>query len=92
MMRRLLLSASIALLPVATLAAAPQTVTLNVKNMTCSVCLITVRKALENVNGVTQVKADFDTKTATVIFDPDKADVAALIKATTDAGYPASAK
>ena len=91
-MRRLLLSASMALLPVIVLAAAPKTVTLDVKNMTCSVCPITVRKALQKVTGVASVKVDPDSKTATVTFDPDKADVAALIKATTDAGYPAAAK
>ncbi|HTO78748.1 MAG TPA: mercury resistance system periplasmic binding protein MerP [Methylocystis sp.] len=91
-MRRLLLSVSMALLPVIALAAAPKTVTLDVKNMTCSVCPITVRKALEKVTGVASVKVDPNAKTATVTFDPDKADVAALIRATTDAGYPAAAR
>ena len=91
-MRRLLLSALFALLPVIALAAAPQTVTLDVKNMTCSVCPITVRKALEKVTGVAGVKVDPNSKTATVTFDPDKADVGSLIKATTDAGYPAAAR
>lgn len=91
-MRRLLLSTALALSPLTALAGAPQTVTLEVKNMTCSVCPITVRKALENVAGVASVKVDHDTKTATVTFDPDKADAAALIKATAEAGYPASIK
>ena len=91
-MSRLVLSVALALLPFMALAAVLQTITLDVKNMTCSMCPITVRKALEKVNGVTQVKVDLDTRTATVTFDPDKADVAALIKATTNAGYPATAK
>jgi len=34
---------------------------------------------------------DLDKKTATVHFDPDKADATALVKATTDAGYPSMA-
>ena len=92
-MRRPLLSA--ALLPGAVrsaLAASPQTITLAVKNMTCAVCPITVRKALEKVTGVASVKVDLDTKTATVTFDPDKADATALINATAKAGYPASVK
>jgi len=38
------------------------------------------------------VKVDLAAKTATVTFDPDKANAAALIKATTEAGYPASVK
>jgi len=91
-MRRLLLSAALVSLPFAALAAAPQTITLAVKNMTCSMCPITIRKALEKVNGVAQVKVDPDTKTATVTFDPDKTNAPALIKATTGAGYPASLK
>jgi mercuric ion binding protein len=89
-MRRSLLSAAIALSPLAAVAGAPQTVTLAVKNMTCAVCPITVRKALEKAPGVESVKVDLETKTVTVTFDPDKADAAAFVKATTDAGYPAS--
>ena len=91
-MRRLLLTAALALSPLAAMAGARQTVTLDVKNMTCAVCPITVRKALEKALGVVRVKVDFDAKTATVTFDPDKADAAALIKATTEAGYPARVK
>ena len=91
-MRRLLLAAALALSPLAALAGAPQTVTLDVKNMTCAVCPITVRKALEKPQGVASVKVDLDAKTATVTFDPDKATAAALIKVTTEAGYPASVK
>ena len=89
-MRRLLLSTMLALLPLGALAGAPQTVTLGVKNMTCALCPITVRKSLEKVPGVAGVKVDLDTKSATVTFDPDKADAAALIKATTEAGYPSA--
>lgn len=91
-MRRLLLAAAFALAPLVALAATPQTVILEVKNMTCSLCPITVRKALEKMSGVAGVKIDLDAKTATVIFDPDKADAAAFIKASSDAGYPATAK
>ena len=91
-MRRLLLAATLALSPFAALAGAPRTITLDVKNMTCAVCPITVRKALEKAPGVQSVKVDLGAKTATVTFDPDKADAAALIKATTEAGYPASVK
>ena len=91
-MRRLLLAAALALSPFAALAGAPRTVTLDVKNMTCAVCPITVRKALEKAPGVESVKVDLDAKTATVTFDPDKANVAALIKATMEAGYPSSVK
>jgi len=69
---------------------ATQTVTLDVKNMTCAVCPITVKKALTKVAGVAQATVDFESKTATVTYDPKKTDTQALIKATTDAGYPST--
>jgi len=65
-----------------------QTVTLNIENMTCAMCTVTIKKALQKVEGVQEVTVDYDSKTATVIFDGIKTDSAALIKATTDAGYP----
>ena len=71
-------------------AGTPQTVVLDVQKMTCPVCPITVRKSLEKVQGVSHTKVDFDSKTATVTFDPDKASPARLIEATTNAGYPSS--
>jgi periplasmic mercuric ion binding protein len=46
--------------------------------------------ALERVPGVMDAKVDFDKKIASVSFDPDKANLAALTKATADAGYPSS--
>lgn len=73
-------------------APAPKTVTLAIENMTCAACPITVRKSLEKVSGVSKVKVDFDTKTATVTFDPAKTDVEALTRATTEAGYPSTLK
>jgi mercuric ion binding protein len=89
-MRRLLSLLVIALLPLAALAGTPQTVVLDVQNMTCPVCPITVKKALQKVPGVANARIDLDSKTATVKFDPDKASTAALVKATTDAGYPST--
>ncbi|HEY8129368.1 MAG TPA: mercury resistance system periplasmic binding protein MerP [Hyphomicrobium sp.] len=89
-MRRSFFAIVVALSPLPALAGAPQTITLKVQNMTCAVCPITVRKALEKVQGVASVKVDFGAKTATVTFDPDKANADALAKATGDAGYPAS--
>ncbi|WP_373321479.1 cation transporter [Vogesella indigofera] len=73
--------------PFAALASPPKTVTLEVKNMTCSLCPITVKKSLENMSGVSAVKVDGDKKTATVTFDPDKTQPEALTRATTNAGY-----
>ncbi len=69
-----------------------QSVTLDVQNMTCAMCPITIRKALQGVDGVNEAQVDFASKTAAVTFDPQKTNIAALIKATTNAGYPATAK
>ncbi len=87
---RKLLFASLIALPLAAFAAAPQTITLTVQNMTCALCPITVKKSLEKVAGVSTVQVDFDEKTATVTYDPDKAKPEALTRATTNAGYPST--
>jgi len=76
------------LLAAGALAAPPQTATLAVENMTCGTCPIVVKKALEKVPGVSATAVDFDKKTATVTFDPDKASTARLTQATTEAGFP----
>jgi mercuric ion binding protein len=73
-------------------AAATRTVTLAVQNMTCAVCPITVKKALNKVAGVTKTEVSLERKEAVVTFDDAKTSVAALIQATTDAGYPSTVK
>ena len=77
-------------LPLAALAAPPISITLEVQNMTCEICPITVKKALQKVSGVNAVTVDFDKKTATVTFDPDQTTYEALTKATMNAGYPST--
>jgi mercuric ion binding protein len=89
-MRRSLAAVIAMSLPLATLAATPQTTVLDVQNMTCAVCPITVKKSLEQVPGVSGAKVDFAKKTVTVKFDAEKATTAALVKATTDAGSPST--
>jgi mercuric ion binding protein len=90
MNRFVLLSAAGVALPFSLFAGTLQTITLDVHNMTCAVCPITVKKALEKVPGVTTARVDFVQKTASVTFDPEKASPAALSKATSDAGYPST--
>ena len=75
-----------------TAAATTQTVTLAVQNMDCPLCPFTVRKALENVPGVSKVSVDFYGKTATVAFDPSKTNAQALTQATSNAGFPSTVK
>lgn len=90
-MRKPLL-AMLTALPLMALAAPPKTLTLDVQNMTCEVCPITVKKSLEKVAGVSAVQVDFAKKTATVTYDPDKAQPEMMTKATTNAGYPSAVR
>ena len=91
-MHKSIASLLLALSPLAALAATPQTATLDVQNMTCGLCPVTVKKSLESVPGVKQAKIDFAKKTATVTFDADKASSSTLVKATTEAGYPSTVR
>jgi len=72
--------------------ASTKTVTLSVPGMTCRVCPITVKKALESVKGVSEVSVNFDAKTATVTFNPHQANVSDLTEATKKSGYPSTVK
>jgi len=60
-----------------------------IENMTCALCPVTVKKAMSKVDGVQSVKVDFETKTATVRFDPAQTNIAAIAAASTNVGYPA---
>lgn len=66
------------------------TVKFAVEKMTCATCPISVRKAMERVDGVKEVKVDFDSKTATVTFDSFMATASDIGNASTDVGFPAS--
>jgi periplasmic mercuric ion binding protein len=72
--------------------AGEKTVTLAVKNMYCAACPGTVKKSLLDVWGVTNVAVSAEDKTAVVTIDDSKTQVDALVKATTNAGYPSAPK
>ncbi len=72
--------------------AAPKTVALDVPGMTCELCPLTVRKALQKVQGVEKVAVSYEKKEAVVTFDDAKTSVEALMNATRNAGYPATVK
>jgi mercuric ion binding protein len=71
---------------------ATRTVTLSVPGMNCAACPITVKKALVRVAGVARVDVSLDKREAVVTFDDTKAGVGQLTRATTEAGYPSTAK
>lgn len=87
---RKLIAALLICLPASAFAGTPQTAVLDVQNMTCSMCSITIQKALDKVPGVIETKVDYDHKTATVKYDSEKTNPSVLVKATTNAGFPSS--
>jgi periplasmic mercuric ion binding protein len=72
--------------------AAEKALTLAVKNMDCAACPSIVKGSLEAVPGVARVAVSYKDRTATIIYDDDKADVNQLTSATTKAGYPSAPK
>lgn len=72
--------------------AARQTVTLSVPGMTCAACPITVKAALNKVDGVSQIDVSYPDREAMVTFDDAKTTVEALLQATANAGYPSTVK
>lgn len=72
--------------------AAAKTVTLSVPSMYCSACPLTVKQALQRVNGVEKVAVTFEPKEAVVTFDSAKTTVDKLRDATANAGFPSLLK
>lgn len=95
-MKKRSLVAALALFAVAavphTSLAGQKTVVLSVPGMNCSACPITVRKALEKVAGVQNVRASLEPPEASVTFDDAKTSIEKLTEATKRAGYPSSVK
>lgn len=73
-------------------AAAPRTAVLDVANMTCPTCRITIEAALRRDKGVLASRVDTETGMVSVQFDPDATNAARVAKAITDAGFPAKAR
>jgi mercuric ion binding protein len=88
--RRALLAGLLA--SAAALGAEPKTAILDVPSMFCSLCQISVRKALERVPGVIEAKADNNLKRAEVKYDPEKVSAHDLATALTNSGYPATVR
>lgn len=72
--------------------AGTQTVTLSVPGMTCAACPIIVKKALNRVDGVTDVEISYEMREAVVTFDDTRTSIEEIIQATANAGYPSQVK
>ena len=94
-MKSILLALFLALTAFTANAAELQTVRLEVDKMTCNLCPLTVRTALQKVEGVEKATAKYEgdgVGWAEVTFDPDKVSVEDLTFATEMAGYPSRLK
>ena len=60
--------------------------TLKIEGMMCQHCVAHVTKALQGVNGVTEVEVNLKKKTATVAYEETVTDES-LVEAVTQAGY-----
>ena len=70
--------------------AATQTATLSIPTMSCASCPVTIKAALTKLPGVTSIKSDLAKRHTSVVYDDAKTDLATLLKATADAGFPSS--
>lgn len=73
-------------------AAAPTQVVLDVENLTCPACRITIEKALDGVPGITGETVDLEAHAVTVIYDRDRTNPTAIAHALTEAGFPATVR
>ncbi len=69
-----------------------QTITLDLPTMDCAMCPITVKMALDKVDGVIDSVVTLDSKSAVVTFEDTQTSVVALVQATTNAGYISTLK
>jgi len=91
----ILTAAPAALAPASHAQPAAQTQTLNttvfaIENMFCAMCPVTVRLAMQGVEGVRSVTVDYEARTATVVYDTSLTSAEAIANASTTAGYPAN--
>ena len=66
-----------------------QVINLAIQGMTCAGCVISVEKALGNVNGVDSAEVNFALNRASVHFNPEFANSSQLVFAVENAGFSA---
>ena len=64
-----------------------ETLTLNIKGMTCGGCVKSVTNVLQPLPGVSSVNVSLEQNNATITFDPSKVKPAQFKSAIEDAGY-----
>lgn len=67
-----------------------ETTVVKIKGMTCMGCVSSVKRVLQELDGVKTVDVSLDKAQATVQFDADRATAAQLKAAIEDAGFEAA--
>jgi Cu+-exporting ATPase len=65
---------------------------IHVTGMTCTTCAATIEKGLAETAGVEQAKVNFASEKASIVYDPDKVNLAKINKTISKLGYGTAAK
>jgi len=60
---------------------------LEVEGMSCGHCAQSIKKNVSDIQGVSKVDVDMETKTVTVDFDPGIIEIEAVVETIEDQGY-----
>lgn len=64
-----------------------ESITINIKGMTCSGCVKSVTEVLQKIPGVSNADVSLDKNCALINYDPAQAQPAQLTSAIEDAGF-----
>lgn len=64
--------------------------TINVPNISCGHCVMTIERELGELDGVTAVKADAATKQVSVEWSEDETDFGTVLDLLDEIGFPAA--
>jgi len=62
---------------------------LNLKGLMCSGCSEIIERAMHSITGISECKVDFDTKQATIQYEPQQVNLDTIQKALASVGYTA---
>ena len=65
-----------------------ETKTVTVPNITCGHCVMTIEREVGEVDGVTAVKGEKDSKHVTISWDPDATDWVVIEDTMKEINYP----
>jgi len=61
---------------------------LHAPNISCGHCIMAIKRAVGQLQGVAGVEGDPSTKNVQVIYDPQKVDLARIKQVMAEEGYP----